>query len=128
VSFDESSASAGQLSLAVWFRGRPDFVDLGPEASRVGTMLTFKISARRLLHDEFDSSDAVLLLQAERKGTIMAASPIMIPGDSIPPTASRPEEMRNGRIQVGATPRGSIIVTVKRPRRLPVWHRPRLAG
>jgi hypothetical protein len=128
VNVDKSSAHAGQLSLAAWFRGRPDFVDLGPEASRAGTMLTFKISARRLLHDEFDSSDAVLLLQAERKGTIMAASPIMIPSDTIRPTAIRTEEMRNGRIQVGATPRGSIVVTVKRPRRLPVWHRPRLAG
>ena len=139
VSVDEASVSAVQLSLAAWFSGRPDFVDLGPAASRVGSTLTFKISARRLLHDEFASSDAlgngttdqrqwVLLLQAERKGTIMAASPIMIPSDSIQPAATAAEETRDRRIQIGATPRGSVVVTVRRPRRLPVWHRLRLVG
>jgi hypothetical protein len=51
VTVDEASASAGQLSPAAWLPGRPTCVDLGPEASRAGSTLTFKISARRLLYD-----------------------------------------------------------------------------
>jgi poly(ribitol-phosphate) beta-N-acetylglucosaminyltransferase len=137
VSVDKASAAAGRLSLAAWSPGSPDFVDLGPEASRAGPILTFKISTRRFLRDEFASSNGsgngttdqhqwVLLLQAERRGTIVAASPIMAPSDPLRPAATRAEETRDGRIQVGATPRGSVVVTVKRARRLPAWHRPRL--
>jgi Glycosyl transferase family 2 len=139
VSVDQASVSVGQLSLAAWFPGRPDFVDLGQEASRAGPTLTFKISARRLLHDELASSESsgngttdqrqcILLLRAERKGTIMAASPIMIPSDSTRPNETRLEQTRDGRIQISATPRGSVVATVKQPRRLPVWHRLRLVG
>jgi hypothetical protein len=58
----------------------------------------------------------------------MAACPIMVPSETLRPAATRAGEARGGRIQVGATPRGSIVVTVKRPRRFPVWHRPRLVG
>jgi hypothetical protein len=137
VSVDKASAAAGRLSLAAWHPGSPDFVDLGPGASRTGPILTFKISARRFLHNEFASSNGsgndttdqhqwVLLLQAERKGTIVAASPIMVPSDPLRPAATRAEGTRDGRIQVGTTPRGSVVVTVKRARRMPVWHRPRL--
>jgi hypothetical protein len=136
VSVDQASAAAGRLSLAAWHLGSSDFVDLGPEASRAGPIRTFKISARRL-HDEFVSSNGsgngttdqhqwILLLQAERKGTIVAASPILVPSDTLRSAATRAEETRDGRIQVGATPRGSAVVTVKRTRRLPAWHRPRL--
>ena len=134
VSVDNACATAGRLSLAAWAPGGQNFVDLGPEVSRAGPILLFKISARRFWHDEFGSSNGsgngttdqrqwVLLLQAERKGTIVAASPIMALSD---PVATRAEETRDGRIQVGATPRGSVVVTVTRTRRLPAWHRPRL--
>ena len=104
----------------------------------MGPILTFKISARRLLDDEFvfsngsgngmtDQRQWVLLLQAERKGMIVAASPIMVPSDTLrAAVTTRAEESRDGRIQVGATPGGSVVVTVKRTRRLPAWHRPRL--
>jgi hypothetical protein len=139
VSIDEANASTGRLSLAACLPGSPDFVDLGSETSRVGPILTFKISARRFLHDEFASSNDsangttdhrhwVLLLQAKRKGTIVAASPIMVPSDTLRPGATRADETRDGRIQVGATPRGSVVITARRARRLPVWHRPRLVG
>jgi Glycosyl transferase family 2 len=138
VSVDQASAAAGRLSLAAWHPDNPDFVDLGTEASRMGPILTFKISARRLLDDEFvfsngsgngrtDQRQWVLLLQAERKGMIVAASPIMVPSDTLRAAATtRHEETRDGRIQVGSTPGGSVVVTVKRTRRLPAWHRPRL--
>jgi len=138
VSLAEPAASAGRLSLAAWLPGSATFVDLGPEISRVGSTLTFKISARRFLHDESafsagrgaavtDQRQWVLLLQAERKGKVMGASPIMVPSETLRPAATRAEEeTRGSRIQVGVTPRGSAVVTVKRPRRMPAWHRPRL--
>ena len=138
VSVDEASASAGRLSLAAWRPGCADFVDLGPAASRAGSTLTFDIGARRFLHDEPTSSDGpaigmtdqrqwVLLLQAERKGKVTAASPIMVPSETLQPAGARVAGgIRGSRIQVGATPRGSVVVTVRRPRRMPAWHRPRL--
>ena len=49
----------------------------------------------------------------------MAACPIMVPSETLRPAATRAGEARGGRIQVGATSRGSIVVTVKRPRRFP---------
>jgi hypothetical protein len=124
VNVDQASAAAGRLSLAAWHPDNPDFVDLGTAASRMGPILTFKISARRLLDDEFvfsngsgngttDQRQWVLLLQAERKGMIVAASPIMVPSDPLRAAATtRPEETRDGRIQVGSTPGGSVVVTV----------------
>jgi hypothetical protein len=136
VSLDETSASAGRLSLAAWHPGRPDFVDLGSVLSRLGSTLTFKISARRFLRDEFAPSDDmgdgisdeqqwVLLLQAETKGRRLAASPIMVPSEALRPAATK-AETRGSRIQVGATPHGSVVVTATRTRRSPAWHRPRL--
>jgi glycosyltransferase involved in cell wall biosynthesis len=133
----DQAASAGRLSLAAWFPGSPNFVDLGTAASRAGSTLTFKISPRRFLHDKSASSDGpaagvthqrqwVLLLRAERKGRLIAASPVMVPSEILRPAAARDEGTRDSRIQVGATPQGSIVVTVKRPRRMPAWHRPRL--
>jgi poly(ribitol-phosphate) beta-N-acetylglucosaminyltransferase len=137
VSVDPASAAAGRLRLGAWLPGSPDFVDLGPEVSRADPIRTFKISARRFLHDEYLSSNGsgngttdqrqwILLLQAEKRGTIVAASPIMVPTDTLRPATTKAEETRDGRIQIGATPRGSVVVTVKRARRLPAWHRPRL--
>jgi Glycosyl transferase TarS linker domain len=137
VSVDEASASAGRLSLAAWLPGSPDFVDLGHAASREGSMLIFKISTR-FLHDESASSDGpgagvidqrqwVLLLHEEKKGKVMAASPIKIPSETLRPAGARAAGgIRGSRIRVGATPRGSVVVAVKRPRRMPAWHRPRL--
>jgi glycosyltransferase involved in cell wall biosynthesis len=133
----DQAASAGRLSLAAWFPGSPNFVDLGPAASRAGSTLTFKISARRFLQDKSASSDGpgaglahqrqwVLLLRAERRGRLIAASPVMVPSEILRPAAARDQGTRDSRIQLGATPQGSIVVTVKRPRRMPAWHRPRL--
>jgi hypothetical protein len=125
VSVDEAAASAGRLSLAAVLPGSSNSVDLGLAASRAGSTLTFKISARRLLHGMTDQRQWVLLLQAKRKGKVMAASPIMVPSETLRPSAARAEG-GNSRLQVGATPRESVVVTVKRPRRMPAWHRPRL--
>jgi glycosyltransferase involved in cell wall biosynthesis len=136
VSVDQTGAAAGRLRLAAWLPGSPTFVDLGPADSRAGSTLTFKISARRFLHDKSASSDGpgcvtnqrqwVLLLRTERKGRLIAASPVMVPSETLRPAAAREAGTRDSRIQVGATPQGSIVVTVRRPRRMPVWHRPRL--
>ena len=137
VRLDETSASStGRLRLAAWLPDSPDFVDLGPEASRLGSTLTFKISTRRFLRDESASSEHVgdglsnkrqwvLLLQAATKGKMMAASPIMVPTDALSPAGAN-AETRDSRIQVGATPRGSVVVTAIRTSRSPVWHRHRL--
>jgi poly(ribitol-phosphate) beta-N-acetylglucosaminyltransferase len=139
VNLDEA-ASAGRLSLAAWRPGAANFVDLGPAASRAGSTLIFKISARRFLHDEASSSATsddsaagvtdqrqwVLLLREQKKGKVMAASPIMVPSDTLRSAGAAGTGRRDARIQVGATPAGSVVVTVKRPRVTPAWHRPRL--
>jgi poly(ribitol-phosphate) beta-N-acetylglucosaminyltransferase len=137
VRLDEACASsAGRLSLAAWLPDSQDFVDLGPAASRLGSTLTFKISARRLLRDESASSEHledglgekrqwVLLLQTATHRRRTAASPIMIPSDGLRPPAAN-AETRDSRIQVGATPRGSVVVTATRTRRSPLWHRHRV--
>jgi hypothetical protein len=134
VRLDETTAfSTGQLRLAAWFPDRTEFVDLGPEASRRGSALTFKISARRFLRDESDSSEHlgdglsskrqwVLLLQAPAKGRMTAASPITVSSDALGANG----ETRDFRIQVGATPRGLVVVTAMRTSRPPLWHRHRL--
>jgi glycosyltransferase involved in cell wall biosynthesis len=137
VRLDETGASStGRLRLAAWLADRQDFVDLGPEWSRLGSMLTFKISARRFLRDESASSEPledgrsekrqwVLLLQAGAKGKTTAASPIMVPTDGLQPAGAN-AEMRNSRIHLGATPRGSVVITATRTRRSPFWHRHRV--
>jgi hypothetical protein len=51
VTVDAASTSVRQLSLTAWLPGRPDFVDLGPEASSAGSTLIFKISPRWLLYN-----------------------------------------------------------------------------
>jgi poly(ribitol-phosphate) beta-N-acetylglucosaminyltransferase len=139
VNLEEPGASAGRLGMAAWLPGSPNFVDLAPEASRAGSTLIFKISTRRFLHDESSSATSdglpagvtdqrqwVLLLRAQRKGKVMAASPIMVPSGTLRSAGAAGKGTRDGRIQVGATPAGSVVVTVKRPRRMPAWHRPRL--
>jgi glycosyltransferase involved in cell wall biosynthesis len=135
VSVAQAAASAGRLSLAAWLPGSPDFVDLGPAASRAGSTLTFKISARRFLHDKSASSDGpvagvnhqwVLLLREQRKGRLIAASPLLAAGETLRPAATREEGSQDSRIRVGATPQGSVVLTVRRPRRMHAWHRPRL--
>jgi hypothetical protein len=129
------ASSTGRLRLAAWLPGSADFVDLGP-ASRLGSTLTFKIGARGFLRDGSafsehvddglsDKRQWVLLLQATAKGKMMAASPIMVPTDGLP-RAGANAETRDSRIQVGATPRGSVVVTATRTRRSPFWHRHRL--
>jgi hypothetical protein len=106
VNVDEAGASDGRLGLAAWLPGSSNVVDLGHEASRAG------------------STQWVLLLQAKRKDKVMAASPIKVPNETLRPSAARAEG-GNSRLQVGASARESVVVTVKRPRRMPAWHRPR---
>jgi hypothetical protein len=136
VHLDETgAASTGRLRLAAWLPDSPDFVDLGPEASRRGSTLIFKISARRFLRYESASSDHladgrsdkrqwVLLVQAATKGKMMA-SPITAASDALRPAAAK-AETRDSRIHVGATPRGSVVITATRTRRSPFWHRRRV--
>ncbi|HJY43002.1 MAG TPA: glycosyltransferase family 2 protein [Propionibacteriaceae bacterium] len=130
------AASTGRLRLAAWLPDSSDFVDLGPEASRRGTTLTFKISARRFLRYQSTSSEhvaddlsdkrqGVLLLQATTKGKMVAASPITVPSDALRSAAAN-VETRDSRIHVGATPRGSVVITATRTRRSPFWHRHRV--
>ena len=137
VRLDKTDASStGRLRLAAWLPDSSNFVDLGPEVSRLGSTLTFKISARRFLRAESASSEQmgnglstkrqwVLLLQAATKGRMIAASPIMVATDALRPVEVH-AETRGARIQVGATPQGSVVVTATRMRRSPVWHRHRL--
>lgn len=122
VSLEDVGASAGRLSLAAWHRGSPEFVDLGPVVARAGSTLTFTISAGQLEHKEIDSSDDpedpatqslqwLLLLQAQRRGTTIATSPIVWPsGTSQPVTSWAGSATRNPRMQLGATSRGSVVV------------------
>jgi len=128
VSLEEAGALAGRLSLAAWHCDRPDFVDLGSEVARAGSTLTFTISAPQLEHKEINSSDDpeerapqslrwLLLLQAQRRGTTIAASPIIWPSDTFQPVAGwAVRATRNPRIQLGATPRGSVVVKALSPR------------
>jgi Glycosyl transferase family 2 len=137
VRLDETGASStGRLRLAAWLPDSQDFVDLGTEKSRLGSTLTFKISARRFLRDDSASSEhvgdglkdkrqGVLLLQAATKGKRMAASPITVASDALPPAAAN-AETRDSRIHVGVTPRGSVVITATRTRRSPFWHRHRV--
>jgi Glycosyl transferase family 2 len=137
VRLEETSASStGPLRLAGWLPDSPDFVDLGPEASRRGSALTFKISARRFLRDEPASFEHlgdglntkrqwVLLLRASIKGKMTAASPIVVPSEALQPLAAS-GEMRDFRVQVSTTPRGMVMVTAMRTSRPSLWHRHRL--
>jgi len=138
VSFEaEAGASIGHLNLAAWLPGTTEFVDLGSETSRAGTTLTFTINVRQLWTDETDSTDAptdgrieqfhrVLLVEARRKGRRVGASPIRWPETLELTTIRVDREPRNREIQLGSTPGGSVMITVKRPSRSPNWHRPRL--
>ena len=48
INLEAPGAPAAQLSLAAWLPGADDFVDLGPEVSRVGSTLTFVVNTRQL--------------------------------------------------------------------------------
>jgi hypothetical protein len=132
----EAEGDVGRLNLAAWVPGTTQFVDLGPETSRFGTTLTFTINIRQLWAEEVASSDApadrkmkqhqrVLLVEAQRRGRRVGASPIRWP-ETLELAAIRfDREVRNPQIQLGATPGGSVMITM-RPRRSPIWHRPRL--
>jgi len=137
VNLEEPGVSSGQLSLAVWLPGTTDLVDLGSEESRVRSTLTFVISARQLWDKEIASPEKpadgriepcewVLLLEAQKRGRRIGVSPIAWP-EALPLPAIRLDRgSRHPRIQLGATPGGSVMITVARPRRSPPWHRPRL--
>jgi poly(ribitol-phosphate) beta-N-acetylglucosaminyltransferase len=132
----EAGASIGRVNLGAWLPGTTEFVDLGPETSRVGTTLTFTINIRQLF-DEVASSDVpadskiehshrVLLVESQRRGRRVGASPIRWP-ETLELAAIRfDRKARNPQIQLGATPGGSVMITVRQPKRSPIWHRPRL--
>jgi glycosyltransferase involved in cell wall biosynthesis len=137
INLEEPGVSSSQLNLAAWRPGTTDFVDLGSEESHVRSTLTFVISARQLWDKEIASPEKpadgrielcqwVLLLEAQKRGRRIGASPIAWPEEVPSPAIRLGRETRNPQIQLGATPGGSVMITVARPRRSPPWHRPRL--
>ena len=137
VNLEEPALSAGRLSLAAWILGSTESADLGSESSRAGSTLTFLINARRLCEGEIASfarpagetievHECLLLLEAQRKGRRVGASPIKWP-ETLDVTTIRLERgTRSPQIQLCASPGGSVMITVTRPRRSPTWRRPRL--
>jgi hypothetical protein len=103
----------------------------------VGSTLTFVINTRQLWREgtansspPVDGSNAkrqwVLLLAGQRRGKRIGASPIMWP-ETLEQTAIRLDrESRSRHIQLGATPGGSVMITMTRPKRSQMCHRPRL--
>ena len=138
INLDEPGLSSGQLGLAAWLPGTTDFVDLGSEQSRVRSTLTFVISARQLWDKEIaapqkadddrtELREWVLLLEAQKRGRRIGASPITWPEAFAMPAIRLEQKTRNSRIQLGATPGRSVMITVARPRCSSPWHRPRLS-
>jgi hypothetical protein len=131
----EAGVSIGRLRLAGWRPGITDYVDLGSAVSRIGSTLTFKISPRQLWKEEIASTDPlransseqrqwILVLRTQRKGTMIGASPIAW-SNSLESGAIHPKpETRNSRVQLGSTAGGSVMITVRRPKRSPPWRRP----
>jgi hypothetical protein len=131
----EAGATSARVKLAGWLPGSTDFVDFGSAVSRAGSTLTFKISLRRLWQEAATPSDGprtneqrqwTLLLRAQRRGIMIGASPITWP-DALELAALRPPKTRTSRVQLGATPGRSVMITVRRPKRSLMWHRLRLA-
>jgi hypothetical protein len=137
INLEEPSVAAAQLSLSAWLPGSEDFIDLGQEISRVGSTLTFVINTRQLWREGTANSDPpvdgsiekrqwVLLLEGKRRGKRIGASPIRWP-ETLEQTAIRLDrESRSRHLQLGATPGGSLMITLTRPMRSQMWHRPRL--
>ena|GEM_PF-1377065 len=136
---DAADPSTGRLKLAGRLPGSPDLVNLGSAASRVGSMLTFKINPQQLWREETASSyDArasggkqlqwILLLRALRRGTMIGASPISWPEPLEQAATHLERDSRNPQIELGATPGRSVMITLKRQKRLSAWHRLRLVG
>jgi glycosyltransferase involved in cell wall biosynthesis len=133
----EIAAASAQLSLAAWLPAADEFVDLGSEVSRVGSTLTCVVNTRQLWREGIatfgESADGsieqrqwVLLVEAQRKGRRIGASPITWP-ETLELAAIRLEQVsRSPHIQLGATSGGSVMITMTRPKRSTVWHRPRL--
>jgi glycosyltransferase involved in cell wall biosynthesis len=127
--------ATGRLRLAGWLPGNTDFIDFGSPVSRAGSVQTFKISLRRLWRELPAPSDALLsteqrqwtlLLRAQRRGTMIGASPITWP-DALELAAIRPRRARSPRVQLGASQGRSVMITVRRTKRSLMWHRLRLA-
>jgi glycosyltransferase involved in cell wall biosynthesis len=137
INLEAPTAAAAQLSLAAWLPAADDFVDLGPEVSRVGSTLTFVVNTRQLWREgiatcsgsgdgTIEQRQWVLLVEAQRKGRRIGASPITWP-ETLELAAIRLERVsRSPHIQLGATSGGSVMITMTRPKRSTVWHRPRL--
>jgi len=137
INLEESSVAPSQISLAGWLPGTTDVVDLGPAVSRVGSTFTFMINTRQLWRERITTSDGsadagveqrqwILLVQAQRKGRRIGASPITWP-ETLELAAIRLERVsRSPQVQLGTSQGGSVMITVMRPKRSPVWHRPRL--
>jgi hypothetical protein len=124
------------LRLGAWLPGSADFVDLGPAAARIGSTLTFKISPRQLWQQDTASDDLhtgssdqrqwIMLLMAQRRDTMIGASPIMWPETLEHGTFRLDRRGRHPQIQLGSTAGRSVMITMRRPKRSPTWHRPRL--
>ena len=137
INLEAPGAPAAQLSLAAWLPGADDFVDLGPEVSRVGSTLTFVVNTRQLWREGIatagGSSDGaieqrewVLLVEAMKKGRRIGASPITWP-ETLELAAIRVDRVsKSPCVQLGVTSGGSVMITVTQPKRSTVWHRPRL--
>jgi hypothetical protein len=137
INLGQPSVAPPQISLAGWLPGTTDFVDLGPAVSRVGSTFTFMINTRQLWRERITTSDGsadgaveqrqwILLVQAQRKGRRIGASPITWP-ETLELAAIRLERVsRSPQVQLGTSQGGSVMITVTRPKRSPVWHRPRL--
>jgi len=133
-----TGASHGRLSLAGWLPGSADFVDLGSAVSRVGATLTFNVTSRQLSRNEtVDSEDSevfgseqrqwILLLRAQRKGATIGASPIIWPKALEPAAIRIQRHIGHPDLQLGTTPGGSVMITMRSAKRSPTWHhRPRL--
>jgi poly(ribitol-phosphate) beta-N-acetylglucosaminyltransferase len=136
VSLEEPKGSTGQLNLAAYLPGSTEFVDLGAEVSRVGSTLTFTINARQLWREDvaldkpgegiLGQCQWVLLLESQKKGRRVGASPIRWPETLELPALRVEHEARDPHIRLGATPGRSLMITVARPRRPATWRRPRL--
>jgi poly(ribitol-phosphate) beta-N-acetylglucosaminyltransferase len=137
VQLGDGGGSSGRVRLAGWQPGSSDFVDLGLAVSEIGSMLTFKISPRQLWNDEAPSSKGlpasgteqrhwIALLRTDRKGTMIGASPIIWPQGLQIPAKHLARRTRNPQIEFASTPGGSLMITLRRPKRSPTWHRPRL--
>ena len=98
---------------------------MDPRCSRAGSTLTFVVNARQLWREGIatagGSSDGtieqrewVLLVEAMKKGRRVGASPITWPETLELATIRVDRGSKSPHVQLGATPGGSVMITVTR--------------